>query len=378
MFNLLTLKNIMELLNKLYSIHSMSGQEGAMRKFIKKYVKDNIPGAVCRQDNGNLYIVKGEAETYPCVVAHLDQVQTKHSPDFKVFRHDNVLFGYSAKSGRQEGLGADDKNGIWVALHCLDHFDVLKVALFKEEEIGCGGSRVADMGFFKDCRFAIQADRRNGGDLITDICGSICSKEFLADIMPFAEKRGYKETDGLMTDVETLSDNGLGVSAINFSCGYYNPHTDAEYTKADELLNCLGLAFDIIENCTKVYPFEREKWPVYTGKGWGRYFDDWDGYDYSGKSSSAGYDADKDMPKNVFVPNFKDYPTAQDAVWSFLESNLYNVIDPENLWDVAWDLWDYVSSDCDTYGMDFDAYWEIAQDACVALYDDMAYWREAK
>ena len=81
---------------------------------------------------------------------------------------------------RLEGLGADDKNGIWIALKCLEQFPVLKIAFFKEEEIGCGGSSVADMSFFKDCRYCIQADRKGSSDLITsigvtDLCSQVIS-----------------------------------------------------------------------------------------------------------------------------------------------------------------------------------------------------------
>lgn len=260
-----------------------------MRKFIKRYVRDNIAGAVCRQDHGNIYIVKGESETYPCVVAHLDQVQHKHSKDFTVIELSGRLFGFSGGSARQEGLGADDKNGIWVALKCLEHFDAIKVALFWGEETGCQGSSKADMQFFTDCRFAIQADRRNGGDLITDICGSICSDDFKNDIADIAERHGYKQTYGMMTDVETLSDNGLGVSAINMSCGYYNPHTDEEYTDIAELYNCLEFAKDIISECTKVYPFKRERMSWNSGNyggygGYGRYvkYGQYGGYNYYG------------------------------------------------------------------------------------------------
>ena len=64
-----------ELLKKLYCIHSKSGNEKKMRRFIKRWISDNVPSAVVTQDNtGNLYITKGDAESYPCLCAHMDQV----------------------------------------------------------------------------------------------------------------------------------------------------------------------------------------------------------------------------------------------------------------------------------------------------------------
>ena len=244
----------MELLKQLYKIHSPSGNERVMKKFIRKYVRKHIPDVKIKTDRkGNLYLIKGVAETYPCIVAHLDQVQREHSKDFIPVETKELIFGYSPGHRRQEGLGADDKNGIWIALKCLKKYKTLKVALFVEEETGCQGSNQADMDFFKDCRFVIQPDRRGYKDLITTIGWTdLCSADFLK--ATGYEDFGYQETDGMMTDILTLKENGLEVSCINLSCGYYEPHTDNEFTVKKDLLNCLALVEHIIETCTDVYP----------------------------------------------------------------------------------------------------------------------------
>ena len=243
----------MELLKQLYKIHSPSGNERVMKKFVRKYVRKHIPDVKIETDRkGNLYLIKGVAETYPCIVAHLDQVQREHSKDFIPVETKELIFGYSPKHRRPEGLGADDKNGIWIALRCLEKYDALKVAFFVEEEIGCRGSIEADMDFFMDCRFVIQPDRRGRKDLISSIGWTgLCSAEFLKSVG--YEKFGYQETDGLMTDILALKENGLSVSCINLSCGYYEPHTRQEYTVKEDLLNCLDFVMHIIGNCTGVY-----------------------------------------------------------------------------------------------------------------------------
>lgn len=386
----------MELLKNLYSIHSMSGHENAMRKFIKNYVKENVPGATVVQENKNLYITKGEADTYPCVVAHLDQVQTKHSRDFRVLELDGRLFGFSAENARQEGLGADDKNGIWVAIKCLERFDAIKVALFHSEEVGTVGSGEAKMSFFNDCRFVLEADRRNGGDLITDIWGSICSKAFLDDISDIRKRYGYKETSGMLTDVETLSDNGLGLSCVNISCGYYNPHTDQEYTVVDELYNCLAFVCEIIDNCKEVYYHKRAKsygtyggsyygnWWKNNGYGYGygygkKHYNDYDEYDDdevgvghcvvgTASVSSPKKDDDEpktltlsdDAPEDIEVVNFNDYPTPEDAIYAFCYFNAN--------WSPD-DLWYYIEADCETYGFDYGDFIDI-YDQVIDTYID--------
>lgn len=243
----------MELLKQLYKLHSPSGNERAMKRFIRKYIRKHIPDTEIRTDRkGNLYVIKGMAGTYPCIVAHLDQVQRGHSRDFIPIETRELIFGYSPKNRKQEGLGADDKNGIWIALKCLEQYAALKVALFVEEETGCRGSAEADLDFFKDVRFVIQPDRRGYKDLITTIGWTdLCSDEFLKAVG--YEKFGYQETEGMMTDILTLKERGLEVSCINLGCGYYEPHTDQEFTVKKDLLNCLKLVEHIIENCTGVY-----------------------------------------------------------------------------------------------------------------------------
>lgn len=279
-----------ELLRNLYCVFSPSRGEKKMRKFIKDYIRRNIPGVEVSTDKvGNLYAKKGESDTYPCVVSHIDQVQHEHGKDFRCYTVDGKVFGFSPSAMKMRGLGADDKNGIWVCLQVLAKYDIMKCAFFVGEEIGCVGSSDADMDFFDDCRYVLQCDRRNGGDLITSIWGSLCSDEFLKDTD--YESFGYKTTSGLTTDVGTLKDNGLKVSCVNMSCGYYAPHTDEEYTVLSELENCLHFVEHIIETCTKVYPHESMGHSFYgseyddDGFRWGRgYY----GGSYHGGGKSYG------------------------------------------------------------------------------------------
>lgn len=244
----------MKLLKQLFSIHSPSGNERKMVRFLTWWIKTNVPGIAIETDKmGNLYVRKGEADSYPCIVAHTDQVQKTHSKDFQAIETEDIIFGFSLNHRQQEGLGADDKVGIWIALRCLKKFDTLKAAFFVQEERGCIGSSQCEMQFFDDCKYVIQCDRRNGNDLITNIGWTeLCSQKFIQDLE--AEKFGYKETQGAMTDVLQLKENGLKVSAINLSCGYYEPHTDQEFIMKAEVLNCLAFVEHIITNLTKTYP----------------------------------------------------------------------------------------------------------------------------
>lgn len=258
----------MKLLKKLYSIKSPSRHEDEMRSFIMKWLTaKQIPYSV--DDTGNIYATKGKAKDYPCLVAHIDEVHNKRPEDYTVVQVGNLIFGLSENEAKTVGIGADDKNGIWINLKCLEKYKVLKAAFFVGEEIGCVGSDKADMDFFKDCRYVLECDRRGSSDLITEISGlKLCSDEFAQAAITWMP--GFHKTNGMMTDVMTLKENGLEVSAVNISCGYYHPHTDGEMTVISDLEYTLKVVQNIISHLKKVYPHKAEP-RTYTGYGYNYY-----------------------------------------------------------------------------------------------------------
>ena len=91
----------------------------------------------------------------------------------------------------------------------------------------------------------LQCDRKGDSDLVTRISGmDLCSEEFIERINP--EKYGYQVADGMHTDVYALKRRGLGISCVNISCGYYEPHTDHEYTVLKDLAKCYRLVRHIV------------------------------------------------------------------------------------------------------------------------------------
>ena len=234
------MKYDMERLITLYNTASPSGREEPMIRLLKAELERmGIPHY--RDRKGNLYAVKGRAKTYPCVVAHMDEVHRRTGKGYAAHIVDGrFVIGYDRKRKKTAGIGADDKNGIWICLKCLEDFKIMKCAFFVQEETGCIGSGEADMDFFADCRFVLQCDRKGDSDLVTRISGmDLCSEEFLERVNP--EKYGYRATCGMHTDVYALKRRGLEVSCVNISCGYYKPHTDHEYTVLRDLAKCYRL-----------------------------------------------------------------------------------------------------------------------------------------
>lgn len=238
---------------ELYKIDSPSGREHEMSVFITDFLATN--SIRFRTDEcGNIYATKGDAEHYPCVVAHMDEVHQRKPKGYRPINFKGeVIFGYDIYRKKFVGTGADDKNGIWICLKLLKSEPVLKCVFFVQEEVGRIGSGRCHMSFFDDCRYVLQCDRRGDDDFITRIEGTeLCSQEFIEDALE--KSYGYGTTDGLVTDVYTLKRRGLNVSCANISCGYYNPHTDDEFTRISDLRKCLKFVRNIIANCNTLYP----------------------------------------------------------------------------------------------------------------------------
>lgn len=241
-------KNMLDfkLLKQLYTINSHSRQEQEICKFLVNYLKTHYTGLKIKTDDlGNIYVTKGKSKYFPTIVSHVDQVQS-FKGHLNVLRQNDVISAYD-DSGKQQGLGADDKNGVWIALMLLRTEPVLKAAFFVGEEIGCIGSSKCDMKFFKDSKYVLQCDRRGGKDIIYETYSTeLAPYDFIPDAI--LTKYGYFPAYGLMTDVETLKERGLEVACCNMSCGYYDPHTSIETTKVSELINCLNFVKEIIAN----------------------------------------------------------------------------------------------------------------------------------
>ncbi len=265
------------LLKQIYAAHSLSGKEGKRRKVVRDYVRKNIPDCTMFTDPaGNLFITRGQSDTYPCIAAHLDMVCETRSRDFNTYETDEILFGFSLKNRRQESAGMDDGNGIFAAILMLERFPVMKVALFTREEVGAQGASECDLSWFDDCRFVIEPDRKGGTDIITDNGWiTLCSDEFLK--ATGYEAYGYKPTTGLLTDVFCLKERGLAVSAINLSIGYIEHHTNREVTVKADLERGIDFIAHVIETCMDVYPHISED-----DYSWGRYghVRDYDLYDW--------------------------------------------------------------------------------------------------
>ena len=243
-------------------------------------------------DDGNIYVVKGEADSYPCIVSHMDTVHKIIPQDrYKIMQDDYCAMGFDRGLNMPTGCGGDDKVGIFICLTMLQYLDNVKVVFFRDEEVGCVGSSGAHIPFFDDARFVLQCDRKGNKDFVNNIFGlDLQSSAFSADVLTIINRYGYEFSDGGMTDVYQLALDGVGVSVANMSCGYHNPHSDDEIVVFDEVENCMSMVYDIMTAMTDTYKHKADRSYAYgTGYygGYGGYTtydkkydsNDWDSYD---------------------------------------------------------------------------------------------------
>lgn len=242
----------MELLKRLYAINSKSGSEAAIEELVRNELAD-VECTIEEDDFGNLFITKGEAESYAGVTAHLDEV---HEPVCRsIVTEGDMVYGLDAE-GHRVGIGADDKNGLWVILKLLHIVPQLKAVLFVEEEktmidgeevAGCRGSRACSLSAFDNVRYLLAIDRKGRADVVTTSKGGIvlCDKGLLPEAI--LAEYGYACVEGGRTDVTALRERGLTIPCCNISCGYYNAHKSDEYTLFSELEHTLRFVAALVE-----------------------------------------------------------------------------------------------------------------------------------
>jgi tripeptide aminopeptidase len=231
--------------------------------------------------SGNIYATKGDADIYPCVVSHIDTVHSiVPEENYKVVEVDNKIFAIDPVTMKFTGVGGDDKCGIYICIELMKRVKNIKAVFFVDEEVGCVGSSQADLSFFDNVGYLIQADRKGYADVVSELCGvKVASDAFMQTIEPVMQSYLKEECkNGGLTDIYQLKTSGVDVSAINLSCAYYNPHQDNEYIDFNQLTFTLEFAHEIIELLGEVkYPQVAERKPNSYGYGYG--YSSWD-YDY--------------------------------------------------------------------------------------------------
>ena len=234
----------------------------------------------------------GEGNYPVMLVAHLDTVH-KELPSI-ICQSDNGRYVMSP-----QGIGGDDRCGVYMILQLLEKLHVRPHVLFTmEEEIGGRGA----MEFCKDVKkidnlnFIVEFDRANEKDCVFY---DLDYPEF----EHFVEEFGFKTAYGSFTDISEIAPH-LGVAAVNLSCGYFNPHTNHEYVDTKIMQDVIEKAERLIMKADKKYEYKEDL------KGYSRWTDSYAGY-YSHRTydnfgynyDTSKYDVKPDKPTGYVCPD---------------------------------------------------------------------------
>ena len=250
----------LEKLKDILSTPSYCGQEQYMVAKIIKYLKEsNLDYVVDEFDN--IYVTKGSADYYPCVVSHTDtvhrisEIEILHNPNDQ-----DILYAVNKKTKKESGCGGDDKAGTYVCLELLNKVDVLKAVFFVGEEYGCLGSTLSDENFFNDVGYVLQFDAPES-DWVTHYCNGVKlfdeKGDFYNTIKPILEDYmgDYVLGRHPYTDVSILG-AFHDFSCINYSVGYYNMHSPFEYVNIRDVEQAKNIALEMISSLGNIkYPF---------------------------------------------------------------------------------------------------------------------------
>jgi len=197
-----------------------------LKNELKKYYKEVI------DEDGFLYVKGSEI----ALTAHMDT--TPHVEYGNRKRVKNVkITAIKNKTivSAREGIGGDDRCGIYIIMKLLKETDLRPTIVFcEDEEIGLVGSRkftkTKYINDLKKMYYIIQIDRRGSEDIVFYDDENEEFHEYVAEIT------GYKEAIGSCSDISNLCPQ-CGIAGVNISCGYYNEHSMSEYVVIEEMEN---------------------------------------------------------------------------------------------------------------------------------------------
>lgn len=260
----------MIVLKKLYEISNNSGKEKRISKAIQtilhnKSIKFNV------DKHGQIFYFK---KNTPLISCHLDSVFSTAPVEIK--RKKGCLYGID-RYGALTGLGADDKNGIWIMLKMLDKYrnNISFVFSVQEESGGTMFSKLLENNskIVESMKYCIVLDRKGSSDII-GTTNYYCDSDFEDEISDIGKTHCYKPASGLFSDADRISEY---LNTVNLSVGYFNPHSIREYTHIESVYNALIFTDNILHTVEKSFgkPKKREYGDFWSSST------DWDDWTYT-------------------------------------------------------------------------------------------------
>lgn len=216
---------------------------------LKEYLEGVVNGVFKTTRITRDYVL-GVGELPVLLVAHMDTVHEKMSLP------ETIVYDPTEKGGivwSPQGIGGDDRCGIYIILSLLAKSDKKPSVLFTtDEEIGCLGASKAKNDIPKDIysnfKFIIQLDRRGEKDCVFYGCNNTEFKNYI-------ESFGFVTATGSRSDISELCPK-WDIAGVNLSVGYVKEHTKEEAVYVRNLLSTIDKVQDILKDCEKAKKYD--------------------------------------------------------------------------------------------------------------------------
>ena len=235
------------LLEKLVSL-----TEKGMLKVMAQYLKTKYDNIVITKD----YII-ATGDIPIALVAHMDTVFKEPVSDLYYDKAKGVLWS-------PEGIGADDRAGIFAILKIVQDGLRPSIILTTGEEMGgVGASAICDK--YPDCpipglKYMIQLDRRGTNDCVFYDC-------YCPDFVSYVESFGFCEQWGSFSDISFLMPQ-WNIVGTNLSVGYVGEHSKTEILHINPLLDTIKKVKRMLSE-KEIPSFEYNEL-IGAGSWWGR------------------------------------------------------------------------------------------------------------
>ena len=192
---------------ELYKCISNMTQE-ALRKSLVNVLKKHYTNVITTKE-----YVMAQGETPIALVAHLDTVFPYGKRKIYYDREAQVIWS-------PNGLGADDRAGVFAILLIIQHGFRPTVIFTTDEELGCLGADKLVLDYPEPpwpINYIVQLDRQGANDCVFYNCNN-------PEFEKYIEEFGFVSDFGSFSDISAICPT-WGVAGVNLSVGYINEHT---------------------------------------------------------------------------------------------------------------------------------------------------------
>jgi hypothetical protein len=250
---------------KLFQSLAVLTQE-SLRKTMAEYVKKHFGEDKVLIKKEYIYAV---GDIPIALVAHMDTV-FKNPPQSQHIFYDKE----KCTMWSPDGLGADDRAGIFAIIKILQAGLKPTVIFTTDEELGAIGAEnlVLDIPKpYTELRYIIQLDRRGSNDCVFYNCNNSAFTDYI-------ETFGFAQSLGSFSDISVICPM-WGVAGVNLSIGYDDEHTVSETLNTTHMLQTISKVKKMLqvehipsfEYIPALLPFGRLSGSTFGYPGW----DDW-------------------------------------------------------------------------------------------------------